>query len=199
MVFSPKASSSPWMKMVVYHHFHITVQEYYRRGKQNLFPLFLTCPHPGCLYRQRLRFHDYYQRNVLTIHDSFVIFIKRYYCPSYRRTVSLLPSFLAKRFQYTPALILFVLFRKIITILPSVRIVNQLKDLSVRFEFSVQHIRFYRRRLSANLPLITGFFSAKEILFTQNDPIVLIRQISHYCLPRFSEEFFSFNGCHFLE
>ena len=179
MVLSPNASSSPWMKMVIYHHFHITVQEYYRRGKQNLFPLFWACPHPGCLYRQRLRFHGYYQRNVLTIHDSFMIFIRRYYCPSCRRTVSLLPSFLAKRFQYTPALILLVLFRKIVSNLPSIQIVNRLKDLSGRLEFSVQHIRFYHRRLLANLPLIAGFFSANEILFTPSDPVVLIRQIIH--------------------
>jgi transposase len=59
------------------------------------------------------------------------------------------------------------------------RMLNRLKDLSGRLEFSVQHIRFYHRRLLANLPLIAGFFSANEILFTPSDPVVLIRQIIH--------------------
>jgi hypothetical protein len=187
------------MKMVIYHHFHIPVQEYYRRGKQNLFPFFFECPHPGCLYRKKLRSHGYYQRNVLTFYDSFVIYIKRYYCPCCGRTISLLPSFLAKRFQYTSAFIFFVLFRKVINNLPPKQIVEKLKLLSGRFELSSQHIRFYRQRLFDNLPLITGFFSAKEIVFTQSDPAVLIRQIIRYYLPRFTEEYFSFNACHFLE
>ena len=187
------------MKMVLYHHFHITVQEYYRRGKQNLFPLFFECPHPGCLYHKKLRSHGYYQRNALTIYGGFIIFIKRYYCPCCGRTISLLPSFLAKRFQYTLSVILFVLFRKVVSGLSSRLIIERLKRLSGRFEFSTQHIRFYRRRFLANLPLITGFFSSKEIAFAQCDPAVLIRQISSYRLPRFTEEYFSFNACHFLE
>jgi len=185
--------------MVIYHHFHITIQEYYRRGKQNLFPLFFKCPHPDCLYRKKLRSHGYYQRNVLTIHDTFVIYIKRYYCPSCRRTVSVLPSFLAKRFQYTPVLIFFALFRKFVTKLPLTRIVERLNSFSQRDEFSVQHIRFYSRRFLDNLPLIIGFFSSKDILFAQNDPPVLVRHIFRYSLARFSKEYFSFNARHFLE
>lgn len=185
--------------MVLYHHFHISVQEYYRRGKQNLYPHFFGCPHPGCLYRKKLRSHGYYQRNALTIYDSFVILIKRYYCPCCGKTISLLPSFLAKRFQYTPVFILFVLFREFISNLPSKQIVDRLKHLSGRFEFSRQHIRFYRQRFLDNLPLITGFFSSREILFSQSNPAVFIHQILRYGLPRFSAEYFSFNLCHFLE
>lgn len=186
------------MKMVAYHHFHITVQEYYRRGKQNLFPHIFKCPHPGCLYSNKLRSHGFYRRNVLTFHETFVIYIKRYYCPSCRRTVSLLPSFLAPRFQYTPAFIFFTLFRRIINNLPLAQIAQKLNALSGRAEFSPHHIRFYRRRFSENLPLLIGFFGSKEIVFVHADLPLLIIQISRYSLPRFSLEYFSFNARHFL-
>src|SRR5690554_7532481 len=92
------------MKMVRKHHFHISIQEYYRRGKENLFPQIYNCPNPKCTYEGRLRFHGFYSRNVLTMNETLVIFIKRYFCPDCRKTVSLQPSFVLRSEEHTSEL-----------------------------------------------------------------------------------------------
>jgi len=38
--------------MVKFHNFHQTVQEYYCRGKENLFPTLFECPQLTCSYHE---------------------------------------------------------------------------------------------------------------------------------------------------
>ncbi|KAA5604027.1 transposase, partial [Pseudomonas aeruginosa] len=75
------------------------VQTYAQRGKQNDFPLLKRCPH--CQAKRPRYRHGYYERNAVTSHQSYRIWIARYRCPECRRTVAVLPSFLLPYFQYT--------------------------------------------------------------------------------------------------
>lgn len=189
--------------MVQLHHFHSNVQEYYRRGKENLFPDLWGCPNPCCHYEGRLRRHGFYTRNALTIRASYVIVIQRYYCPACRKTVSLLPSFLAPHFQYTMACVLFILHALAMARLSFARIAEQVNCYSGRKEFSRQQVGFYRRRLLENHPLIVGFFGLYGLTLPPGDPglwpQVFLREARvHFHLTIFSLDYFTFQARHFL-
>jgi hypothetical protein len=179
--------------MVKFHNFHQTVQEYYCRGKENLFPTLISCPQPDCSYHDRLRFHGFYTRNALTLYETFLIVIQRYYCPACKHTVSLLPSFLAPRFQYSLTVIFFTLFRMIINHLPLEQVARLVGAFPGHQAISHQHLVFYRKRLVANLPLILGFFGSKELVFSEDSHTrlqAILHQICRYPLPVFHLEYF---------
>jgi len=185
--------------MVRKHHFHISIQEYYRRGKENLFPQIYNCPNPECAYEGRLRFHGFYSRNVLTMNETLVIFIKRYFCPDCRKTVSLQPSFVLFRFQYTFPFIFYTLVQKIIHKRPPIQIVQTIKTLfTERKEFSRQHIVFYQKRFMEHHTLVIGFFSSKECLAPDNTLPAVIEQIRRYGLSLFNLEYSPYLNKHFL-
>lgn len=86
--------------MVVYHDFKLSLEEYARLGKENNFPSFDRCP--CCKGMVRLYRHGYYWRNAVDGEKAeYSIPICRLLCPSCRKTVSILPAFLIKYFQYT--------------------------------------------------------------------------------------------------
>lgn len=95
--------------MIRIHRFPISVATYHARGKRNVFPDIDDCPQPDCPYRGRLWRHGFYCRRAITLTAVFTIVIQRYLCPMCGRTVSLLPSFLAPRFQYTLGALLWLL------------------------------------------------------------------------------------------
>jgi transposase-like protein len=179
--------------MVKFHNFHQTVQEYYCRGKDNLFPTLISGPQPDCSDHDRLRFHGFYTRNALTFYGTFLIVIQRYFCPSCKHTVSLLPSFLAPRFQYTLTVIFFTLFRMIISHLPLEQVARLVGAFPGHQAISHQHLVFYRKRLITNLPLILRFLGSKEIVFSEDSHTrlqAILHQICWRPLPVFHLEYF---------
>lgn len=199
---SPRVFSSQ-LKMVKIHHFQITVQEYHLRGKENLFPDLHGCPNPCCRYEERLRRHGFYNRNALTLMATYVVVIQRYYCPACKKTVSLLPSFLAPRFQYSLAYIFFVLYQMAVKHLTFVRIAEKINLISGRSEMSHQHVCFYRKRLLKNRPLIIGFFGSRGVVFVETEdvfwPRAFVREVCwRFGLQPFSLEYFSFQARHFM-
>jgi len=156
--------------MVKMHHFRITVQEYHARGRENLFPDLYGCPNSCCHFEGRLRRHGFYERNVLTLLAVYVIFIQRYYCPACKRTVSLLPTFLAPRFQYSLSCLFFVLFQTVVRRISFVRTAEKVNVHSRRCEMSHQHITFYRKRIVENRPVIFGFLGSMEIVIQAEQP-----------------------------
>lgn len=185
--------------MVKLHHFHQTVQEYYERGKDNLFPDIIGCPYPNCHFQGRLRRHGFYSRNVLTFRSFLLIFIQRYYCPSCKHTVSLLPTFLMPHFQYSLACIFFSLFRTFTNHLPLARIAQTINQLAGRVEMSHQHLVFYKKRFLMNLPLMISFLSSNEIVFANISSQSVIQNIFQRCvLEVFHFQYFQFQTRHFL-
>lgn len=180
-------------RMVKFYDFNQTLQEYYCRGKENLFPVLYECPNPECPYHGRLRFHGFYTRNALSLYETYVIVIQRYFCPICKHTVSLLPSFLAPQFQYTLAFIFFTLFRLIISHLRLEQVTRLVGAFPGHQSISHQHLVFYRKRFLANLPLILGFFGSRELVFGEDFHSrlqAIIRQICRYPLPTFHLEHF---------
>jgi hypothetical protein len=185
--------------MVKFYGFHQTVQKYYERGKNNLFPEFFGCPYPGCSYQGRLRRHGFYSRNILTFRATLPIVIQRYFCPICKHTISLLPSFLLPHFQYSLACIFFCLFRTFITRLTLVQIAQAINQISHHTEMSHQHLTFYRKRFLANIPLIIGFFGSREFVFSKACPESIIRRIFHrHFLELFHVQYAQFQARHFL-
>lgn len=86
------------------------------------------------------RKHGFYTRFALTLTATYLIFIQRYYCPSCKRTVSLLPSFLAPSFQYTLACIFFSFYLIAVRLLTLESIASKINPSSGRTEMSHQHI-----------------------------------------------------------
>jgi len=159
------------------------------------------CPNPCCHYEGRLRRHGFYTRNALTLLTTYVIVIQRYYCPACKKTISLLPSFLAPRFQYSLACIFFALYQRTVRRFTFARVAEQINFHSGRSEMSSQHVRFYLYRLLANRPLLTGFLGLKGVVVAQPDPLswskAFITTIS-WQFELFSVEYFAFQARHFL-
>lgn len=154
-------------------------------------------------YEGRLRRHGFYSRNALALTATYVILIQRYYCPACKKTVSLLPSFLAPRFQYSIACIFFIFYQLAVRHLTFACIAERVNISSGRFEMSYQHIRFYRSRLFRNIPLITGFLGLKGIIIAEPDIDSWFKDFVHkvyrrFGLEAFSLEYFNFQARHFL-
>jgi len=84
--------------------FHLSLEQYAKRGKKNDFPRVEKCPH--CRGVVQLRRHGFFWRNALERSKQFRIPICRLKCPSCKNTVSLMPDFLLPYFQYTLSAIL---------------------------------------------------------------------------------------------
>lgn len=191
--------SSPMM--VKLHHFGITIKEYYHRGKENLFPDLYGCPNPCCSYQGRLRKHGFYTRNALTLMAAYLIVIQRYYCPACRKTVSLLPSFLAPRFQYSLACIFFTLFQFSVRRLQLHRIAEMINNHAHRQEMSHQQLRFYRQRIYDNRPLITAYLGQQGLFLAGLDSASWLEAWSKHVfrqLETFHLAYFKFQACHFM-
>lgn len=138
--------------VIRFHDFQVDVQTYAQRGKQNDFPLLKRCPH--CQAKRPLYRHGYYERNAVTSHQSYRIWIARYRCPECRRTVAVLPSFLLPYFQYT---------------LPTIwRVVKERLGLTPKRGMEEapllptdEGVLFYVRRLFRNLNHLHWFFAER--------------------------------------
>jgi hypothetical protein len=188
------------MKMVNMHHFHQSIKEYSALGKKNLFPDLYGCPNPCCPYEGMLYHHAFYARNALAMTATYVVLVQRYYCPVCKRTVSLLPSFLAPHYQYTMGCIFFILFHLYFCRQNLSAIAKKIDITSGRSELSHQHICFYRRRFLRNLPLLAGFLGSRGIPIASPTllPELFVAEIRRCGLSSFSLDYFSFQSRHFL-
>lgn len=133
--------------MIRIHRFSLPVSTYSALGKWNLFPQIYDCPQPGCHHRGRLRRHGFYSRRAIALDGVFTVFIQRYLCPACGRTVSLLPSFLAPRFQYTLVAVMWLL-HGLHGMKRSMRaVVRAWHDEGGCPELNRQHLQFVERRL----------------------------------------------------
>lgn len=181
----------------------ITIQEYSRRGKENLFPDLYGCPQIGCHYKGRLRHHGFYDRNALGWSASYRLFIHRYYCPLCGRTTSLLPVFLIPHFQYCLACVFFTLFRWAVTGCPMEKVAARINEASGRFEMSYQHLGFYVRRLLSNRGSIAGVLVSSGCFLPGEASKDWVKAWCHYVygqigLRPFNSEYWAQNQGHFL-
>lgn len=187
--------------MVKLHHFGITIKEYYHRGKENIFPDLYGCPNPCCSFQERLRKHGFYTRNALTLMATYLIVIQRYYCPACRKTVSLLPSSLAPRFQYSVSCIFFAVFQLSVRRLQLHKIAEVINAHACRQEMSHQQVRFYRKRVYDNQPLITAFLGQQGLFLDDLEPASWLKTWSTHVfrqLELFHLAYFSFHARHFM-
>jgi len=127
--------------LVLPYDFGISIDEYAERGKKNDFPEIEQCP--CCKGRTRLSRHGFYWRNAITDEKQHRLPICRLKCPSCKKTVSLLPSFLLPYFQHTVDVIL-----------------EKLRNSLIYRKITGYHqlVLFYRKRFIRNLNRIEMFF-----------------------------------------
>ncbi len=129
--------------LFVYHDFGISVKEYACRGRNNMFPDIDRCPlcrGVATMYR-----HGFYWRNAITDKKFYRIPICRLKCSSCLKTVSVLPTFLLRYFQYTVNTII----TKLKCFLADRSIVGYR-----------QLVLFYRKRFLNKLNFVEMFFAA---------------------------------------
>jgi len=141
--------------VVVFHHFRQSIHEYYELGKTNLFPEICGCPQDGCGYPGRLRHHGFYERNALTILADYRIVIARYLCPVCGRTVSVLPSFLASRFQYSLACIVLSVFIRATRGISMACAAGIMCAKAKGRVITERHISFWERRVDSQRSLVS--------------------------------------------
>lgn len=142
--------------MTKIHDFQISIHTYSCRGRNNLFPEFWGCPHPACTYAGRLRKNGFYERHAISFEAVYRIVIQRYRCTVCGHTVSLLPSFLAPRFQYSLAVIFACLK---VLILPRTTLAKAAASVAIH-GFNYQHVRFYKARLEGNMGLCASILAS---------------------------------------
>lgn len=186
-------------KMVQYYHFHnINMQDYSARGKDNLFPDLYGCPNPSCPNEGRLRHHGFYERHLLSLLSTYIIIIQRYYCPRCKFTVSLLPSFMVERFQYSLSCIIYVIYLRLICCWTLGSIVSFLNTRG-RSEFSLQHVIFYLGRLNENFILVRGLLGSWEMVAgSQPDKAFVYLVLRPSILRRLNVDFFALNAMSFM-
>ena len=164
------------------HEFNLTVSEYNKKGMGNDFPQFSSCP--ICNAHNFLEKHGFYYRNVLLVKKEYRIPIRRYYCPSCRKTVSILPSFLLPHYQYSLSVIISCLKQIIITKKSRVPFYRQLAEL-------------YKRRYLKNIPGIISFFRDtcnESVAFSSNihkKAIKLLEMIIFFPEETFAKRYFN--------
>ncbi len=181
----------------------MSISDYYIHGKDNLFPQINGCPNPNCCFEGRLRRHGFYSRTALTLTATYIIFIQRYYCPFCKRTLSLQPSFLAPRFQYSMACIFYILYLMSACKLSYHAIAKKINSSSGRVEMSYQHVSFYRSRLLQNRPLISVFLSANQVFLAETEPAFWLKDLTkeifrHFGLHTFCLEYYHLQSQHFM-
>ena len=186
------------LKMVQYYHFHINIQEYYARGKDNLFPDLYGCPNPSCPNEGRLRHHGFYERHLLSLLATNIIVIQRYYCPRCKFTVSLMPSFMVERFQYSLSFIFFVIYLRLIRCWTLGRI-SAFLIANGRPEFSMQHVIFYLRRLNENFTLVRGLLGSWEMVAGPRPDKAFVYLVLRPSIHRrLNVDFFALNAMSFM-
>jgi transposase-like protein len=130
-----------------------TPEEYAAHGGKYPFPLPpLKCPH--CRKPGPMRKHGFYTRNYLGEGYCGAIQIRRYICPHCGRTVSMLPGFCHRRFQYSPVIILETVITMLNLNITQDKVIAVIRDRYGGLGLERQHLRFYQRRLEENIELL---------------------------------------------
>lgn len=144
---------------------NLNPKEFIENSKELKYPTINTCH--KCKAKDTFKPNGFYDRNVLTEDDEYVISIRRFKCPHCSASVSFLPSFLLPYFQNT--------FERIVSILKSV-IAKKKGNVS----FYRQLGYFYKKRFLGNLNLLLMLFRDLDISFlSKNEKATnLIEKIS---------------------
>jgi hypothetical protein len=140
---------------------------YESQGKAFDFPDMTTDPCPQCKY-DYMRKHGYYERYLITIGFEGIIKIRRYYCRSCKRTVSLLPSFCHPKRGYG-ILAIYGLLTEFYVKMTAVNqaVLNILASTGVAM--SRQLLLHYRRRIEKNLNIL--IMAVTEIYSLRAPPV----------------------------
>lgn len=112
----------------------------------NYFPDFEACPR--CKAKVKLTRHGFYWRYIYLIKNAVKVPVCRYFCPSCRKTISLLPTFLLPYFQLP--------LRVIIKLIQSIALGKK-----GFLDLKRQHVQFVKKRFMNNLNWIEAFFRDK--------------------------------------
>lgn len=130
-----------------------SIKKYAEQGKNFNFPKLERCLNPKCR-SQSIHKHGFYERNCCDGSKWYRIFIRRYYCPECKCTVSFLPLFCLPWFQYSLICIMGCLRAKFIHNLSLKGIQNWLKKRHPKLLWSVSQIHRYIQRFLGNLAKI---------------------------------------------
>lgn len=162
---------------------------YKAQGKKHDFPDMTKemCPQENCMADYLCK-HGYYERYLITHGFEGLIIIRRYYCKTCKKTVSLLPSFCHPKRTYGTEAIIMILnafYTKMLAVCLSV--ISLLETTGI--ECSRQLLLHYRRRIEKNLNSlvmsVTDIYLPQTPLVTEKTNInVRVRQfLSHIHCP----------------
>lgn len=122
---------------------NLSPEEFVKRSRELKYPTINTCH--NCGVRDTFKANGYYDRNVLTKDDEYIVSIRRFKCPYCSASVSFLPSFLMPYFQSTIDRIIIIL-----------RAVIAKKKGKVSYYRQIAY--FYKKRFLINLNLLVMLF-----------------------------------------
>ena len=174
--------------MIHYHDYGLSPEEYKNSDIKLIIPTFGTCLNPQCRAVDRLYKHGYRTRYAVLGCLALLIVICRLKCRHCKKTFTIMPSFLLKKFQYTA---------------PS--ILSFLSQFFKHRHYRVyrQLIYFYRKRFLSNIKLVEMFFRSdgNSRIFPQNfneKAMKLIELITEDGIENFCEKFSTRFGKHFM-
>jgi len=123
--------------------------EEFSAKNENLFPdAPIKCPFKDCSMPVKLKKHGFYSRYLISKCFKGVLYIRRFICPICGRTISLLPVFCLRNFQYSGPDIINMLHELYETGIPLKRLVERTKEYFPAMER--RHINYYKRRIIKN-------------------------------------------------
>jgi hypothetical protein len=128
----------------------LSVEKFIKNSRELKYPTINTCHKCGA--RDTFKPNGFYDRNVLTNDNEYIVSIRRFKCPHCSASVSFLPSFLIPYFQST--------LERIISILKS--FISKKKEGVCYYR---QICYFYKKRFLINLNLLIMLFRDLDMSF----------------------------------
>ena len=127
--------------------------EYFKGKSHDSFPPPPDkCPFHDCTLPVKLKKHGFYKRFFISKSFTGIIYVRRYICPVCGRTVSMLPMFCLKGFQYSGIDILNILYELYQGGISLNKLIHRINsDMPT---ISRRHINYYRKRIIKNRKLI---------------------------------------------
>lgn len=161
-ILSPKRK----LPMISIDNFSENLSKLILLGEKNIQHMY-GCP--SCGYEGMLHRHGHYKRNVVTMHQHFVINVQRFLCPSCGKTYSLLPSFLIPYFIYTFDVVIFCLYSILVLQKTAGSVCSILRECNKQCFISIQSIYFFKKRFLLKLHIVNSFFAAIDLFHYDSD------------------------------
>lgn len=157
--------------MISITNFYNNITKYFELGKAIFIPHPFGCK--NCGYQGRIHRHGYYQRYVITLYTIHRVYILRMWCPSCKKTYSILPKFLIPYYQYSFDTIFMCLYYLYTLNYSYAKVINIFHNSNPQCTLNITYLWNFKKRMKYYVPLSNLFFAHfEDFYFSMDEPSV---------------------------